>query len=139
MSTQLFRCTDPACGPGLRKRGPYLFVCRPEIGATRRVLPENIMMRQRIAEELESILAAPLCFLGVWMHREARHHGDIGVDRMTDRNTVGLYDPIIVVHPLLGLGRIDKRKSQGADAELRGELDGLAVGAGHPDRRMRLL
>src|SRR5262249_24565992 len=61
MGTQLFRCTDPACSSGLRKRGPYLFVCRPDIGATRRVLAENIMMRKRIAEELDSILAPPLC------------------------------------------------------------------------------
>src|SRR6516225_2533304 len=107
MGAQLFRCTDPACGPGLRKRGPYLFVCRPDIGATRRVLAENIMMRQRIAEELESILAPPFCFLGVWMHGEARHHGDIGVNRMTDRDALRFDDPIVIIDPLLGLGRID--------------------------------
>jgi hypothetical protein len=35
------------------------------------VLAENIVVRQRIAEELESVLAAALRFLGVGMHREA--------------------------------------------------------------------
>ena len=47
---------------------------------------------------------------------------------MANRNTLGLYDPIVIVHPLLGFGGIDKGESQSPDAELRRKLDRLAVG-----------
>jgi hypothetical protein len=38
-----------------------------------------------------------------------------------------------------GLGGIDERKRERADPELRCQMDGLAIRAGHPDRRMRFL
>ena len=46
---------------------------------------------------------------------------------------------VVVVDPLPGLARIDEGEGQRADAEPRGQLDGLAVGAGDPQRRVRLL
>ncbi|MEI9987975.1 MAG: hypothetical protein WDN69_35655 [Aliidongia sp.] len=58
---------------------------------------------------------------------------------MADRHAFLLEDAIIVVDPLPGLGRIDEGEGQRADAVARRQLDRLAVGAGDPDRRMRLL
>ena len=58
---------------------------------------------------------------------------------MPDRHAFLLEDAVIVIDPLPGLARIDKGKGQRADAAARRHLDGLAVGAGDPQRRMRLL
>src|SRR5271166_2426999 len=85
MGAELLGRADPARSAGLRQRGPSPFISRPDIGTAGLVLAENIVMRQRVAEELESVLAATFRFLGVGMHREARHHRDIGVDCVTDR------------------------------------------------------
>ena len=52
----------------LGKRSPHLFVSRPDIGVARLVLAKNIVMRQRIAEEFETILAATFRFLCIRMH-----------------------------------------------------------------------
>ena len=58
---------------------------------------------------------------------------------MPDRHAFLLEDAVIVIDPLPRLARIDERKGQRADAAARRHLDGLAVGAGDPQRRMRLL
>jgi hypothetical protein len=58
----------PTGGAGLGKRSRHLFVGRPDIGVARPVLAENIVMRQRIAEEFETILAAAFRFLCIRMH-----------------------------------------------------------------------
>jgi len=55
---ELLGRADPARSGGLRQRGPSPFISRPDIGTAVLVLAENIVMRQRVAEELESILAA---------------------------------------------------------------------------------
>src|SRR4030081_3279988 len=73
------------------------------------------------------------------MHREAGHHRDVGIDGVADRPAFFPKDPVVVVDPLPGLPRIDKRKSQRADAATRRHLDGVAIGTGDPQRRMRLL
>src|SRR3546814_14603837 len=46
---------------------------------------------------------------------------------------------VVVRDPLLGLGRVNEREGEGTDAELCGEVDGVPVRAGHPERRGRLL
>src|SRR6185312_5368308 len=99
----------------------------------------DVVMRQRIAEEAEAVLAAPPRLLAIGMHRESRDHGDVGIDGVADRHALLLEDTVIVIDPLLRLDRIDEGEGERADAEPRRQLDGLAVGAGHPYRRMRLL
>src|SRR3989440_13031482 len=58
---------------------------------------------------------------------------------MPDRHAFLFEDTIVVIDPLPGLAWVDKGESQRANAATRGHLDGLAVGAGDPERRMRLL
>ena len=103
------------------------------------MLAEDIVMREAVAEEAEAVLAAAARFHLVGMHREAGDHGDVGIDRVADRHAFLLEDAVVVVDPLPGLARIDEGEGQRADAAARRQLDGLAVGAGDPERRMRLL
>ena len=58
---------------------------------------------------------------------------------MPDRHALLLEDAVIVVDPLLGFAGIDEGKGQRPDAQPRRQLDGLAVGASDPERRMRPL
>src|SRR3954452_2941878 len=58
---------------------------------------------------------------------------------MPDRHAFLFEDTIVVINPLPGLAWVDKGESQRADAATRRHLDSLAVGAGDPERRMRLL
>jgi len=139
MSEQLLGRADASRGPSLGQRRPRRFVGSPNIGPARLVLAEDLMMGERIAEELEPILATALCFGLIRMHRKACHHRDIGVDGMTDRHAFGLDDMVIIIDPLLRLGRIHEDESQGTDPQPRRESDGLAVGACHPHRRMGFL
>src|SRR5436305_1079318 len=58
---------------------------------------------------------------------------------MPDRHAFLFEDTIVVIDPLPGLAWVDKGESQRANAATRRHLDGLAVGAGDPERRMRFL
>ena len=58
---------------------------------------------------------------------------------MADGHALALEGLVVVGHPLGGLGGVDEGEGERADAELGGQVDGLAVRAGHPDRRMGLL
>ena len=58
---------------------------------------------------------------------------------MPDRHAFLLEDAVVVIDPLPRLARIDEGEGQRADAAARRHLDGLAVGAGDPQRRVRLL
>ena len=58
---------------------------------------------------------------------------------MADRHAFLAEDAVVIIDPLPGLARIDERKCQRADAVARRHLDGLAIGAGNPQRRVRLL
>src|SRR5262249_57629937 len=95
--------------------------------------------REAIGEEAEAVLAATARFHLIGVDREAGDHCHIGVDRMPDRHALVLEDAVVVVDPLPGLARVDKGKGQRADAASRRQLDGLAVRAGDPKRRGRLL
>src|SRR2546423_12617049 len=54
---------------------------------------------------------------------------------MPDRHAFLFEDTIVVIDPLTGLAWVDKGESQRANAATRRHLDGLAVGAGDPERR----
>ncbi len=58
---------------------------------------------------------------------------------MADRHALVLEGLVVVLHPQLRLGGIDERECESPNPELRGEVDGLAVRAGHPQRRVRTL
>jgi len=90
-------------------------------------------------EEAETVGPAAAGLLGAAVAGEAGDHGDVRVDGMPDGHALALEGLVVVVDPGLGLGGIDEGESQGADAELSGEVDGLAVGAGDPDGRVGLL
>src|SRR4030088_3286610 len=139
MGAQLIRRADAVVGAGRRQRMPRLFEVGPDVGAARFVLPEDIMMREAITEETQTILAAAARFRLISVYREARHHRDVGIDRVADRHALLLENPVVVIDPLPGLAGIDERKGQRADAVTRRHLDGLAIGTGNPERRGRLL
>src|SRR5438132_10055914 len=112
----------------------------PQIGAARTVLAVNRIMRDRVAEEAETIEAAAHRLLAVFVNHHAVERGDVGVHRMPDRHAFfGFDDLIIFVPPYLGLRRLDKSEHQRPDAVPCRAQNALAPRAGHPDRRMRLL
>src|SRR6267154_5638259 len=139
MGAQLIRRADAVVGAGRRQRMPRLFEVGPDVGAARFVLPEDIMMREAIAEETQTVLAAAARFRLISVYREARHHRDVGIDRVADRYAFLLENPVVVIDPLPGFAGIDEGEGQRADAVTRGHLDGLAIGAGDPEWRVRLL
>src|SRR5260370_20103888 len=108
---------------------------RPESAAAgHRVLRHQGI--QRIAEELESLLATSDRLGAILVDREGRDHGDVGVDAVAERDAVlALDDVVIDGTPAPCLVRIDEGESERAEAEAGGDPDGLAVGAGHPHRR----
>ncbi len=139
MRAHLVRRADAARAGVLRHGILHRLEILPDVGAAGLVLAEDIVVAERVAEELEAVQAAPARFVAVMVHGKSGHHADVGVHRMADRHALLAEDAVVIVHPLLGLLRIDEGKGERADAEPRRQLDGLAVGAGHPHRRVRLL
>src|SRR5450631_3025000 len=101
MRAELGGRANPSGSARLRERRAGPFISSPDIGTPWFVLTEYIVVRQRITEELETVLAAPLRFFSIGMHGEAGHHSDIGIDRMTNRHAFGLDDVIVIIDPLL--------------------------------------
>ena len=92
------------------------------------------------AEELEALLPAPRGLGGVRVQREGRHHGDVGVDAVAERHAgVALDDVVVDLAPGARLRLVEEGEGERAQPQAGGDLDGVAVGAGHPHRRMRLL
>src|SRR5712671_5211184 len=139
MGSQLIRRADAVIGAGRRQRMPRFFEIGPDIGASRFVLAEDVMMRKAVAEKPQAVFAAAAGFHFVRVYREARHHRDVGIDRVADRHAFLLENPVIVIDPLPGFAGIDEGEGQRADAVTRGHLDGLAIGAGDPEWRVWLL
>ena len=55
-------------------------------------------------------------FGSLFVEREPGDEGDVGVDRVADRDTGVALDGVVVgVHPVGGFVRIDERERQGAD------------------------
>ncbi len=74
------------------------------------------------------------------MQREGRHHGDVGVDGVAQRHAgVALDDVVVDLAPGARLRLVEEREGECAQPQAGRDLDGVAVGAGHPHRRMRLL
>ena len=96
-------------------------------------------MAQTETEEAEAVESATRRLFRVFVAREAGDHGDVRVDRVPDRDALVLERVVVIVDPVLGLVGIDECEGQRADTQLRREVDGLAVRAGDPDRRVRLL
>src|SRR5438105_302864 len=139
MRSELVRRADAVIGAGRRQRMPRLLEIGPDVGTSRSVFAEDVVMRQAVAEEAQAVFAAAARFRLIRMQGKAGHHGDVGIDGVADRHAFLLEDAVIVIDPLPRLAGIDERKGQRADAVTRRHLDGLAAGAGDPQRRMRLL
>ena len=91
---------------------------------------------EREAEEVEAFLAAAERFGSVGVHGEARHHRDVGVDGVADRDAfVALDDRVVVVHPVLGLGRVGEGERECSDPGDEEHLAGLVEAAGRPRQR----
>src|SRR4029453_10884840 len=140
MLGELGRGADAAALADRRQLVPGRLEALPDIRNARLVMAVDVIVPERVAEELETLGAAPARFVAILVTGEAGHHGDVGIHRMADRHALGaLDDLVILVRPLAGLGGIDEGKGERADARPRRGMDGLAPAARHPDRRMRLL
>src|SRR6476659_1808334 len=103
MGSQLIRRADAVICAGRRQGVPCLFEIGPDIGTAGLVLAEDIVMRQAVTEEAQSILAAAARFHFVGVYRKAGYHRDVGIDGMADRHAFLLEDAIVVLDPLPGL------------------------------------
>src|SRR4029453_16599634 len=92
----------------------------PDVGDARLVMAVDVVVPERVAEELEALGAAATGFVANLVTGEAGHHGDVGIDRMADRPALGALDDLVVlVRPLAGLGGIDEGEGERADARPR--------------------
>src|SRR6266581_2360385 len=139
---ELRRRADAAGAPTQNLR-PDLVAHRdepvPDVGPARRVPAEDVVVGQRELEEPEPVAAAAARLLSVRVTGKARDHRDVRVHGVADRNALALERLVVVRRPLRRLRRVDEGEGERADPELRGEVDGLAVRAGDPDRRVGLL
>ena len=116
-----------------------LQILGPDIGRTGPVLAEDVVVPERVAEEVASLQAAVECHLLVGVTHHLGHAGDVGVHGEPDGNTALGQGPLVVGHPFLRLLGIDEGERQRADALLGRQQDGVAAGAGHPQWRVRPL
>src|SRR6266404_6588190 len=110
MGSQLIRRADAVIGTGGRQRMPRLLEIGPDVGTSRLVFAEDIMMGQAVAEKAQAVFAAATRFHFVRVQGKAGHHGDVGIDRMAYRHAFLLEDAVIVIDPLPCLAGIDERK-----------------------------
>jgi hypothetical protein len=112
----------------------------PDAGQRRAVLAEDVVVGERVAEEVGAV-DAPLDGRHlVPVAHEGQDHGDVGVDREARGHAVvGGEDRVVVVHPAARLLGLDEGERERADATAGGEQDGVAAAAGDPQRRVRLL
>jgi hypothetical protein len=131
-----------ALGGGNDRLGPVAAlrqIFAPEIGAARNGVVRDQGI-ERVAEEFKSLVAAADGFGAVAMHGETGNHRQIGVHGVTQRHAcIRFDDAVIGIGPMPCLFAIQERESKRADAVLRRDLDGVAIGAGHPYRRVRRL
>jgi hypothetical protein len=74
------------------------------------------------------------------MAGEPRNHRDVGIDRVPDRNAFIRFDDVVVFfHPFRRLALIDEGEGERSHAVPCRLVDGVAPGAGDPQRRVRLL
>src|SRR5437867_814029 len=111
----------------------------PHVGAAGDVPAEQVVMREREAEELETLEAPALGLGRVVVAAEAGHHGDVGVHGLPDRRALALEGVVVVGDPVLRLRDVDEGEGEGAQAELRGQVDHGTRRAREPHRRVGLL
>jgi hypothetical protein len=104
------------------------------------VVAEDVVVRERVAEEVRAVDAA---LDGLRLVGRA-HHGQHARHLRVDREAAGhaalaLDDRVVLVDPRLGLLGLDEREAQRADALLGRQADRLAPRAGDPQRWMGLL
>src|SRR5215831_3732003 len=114
-------------------------IAAPDVGATGRVFAEDIVMRQCKLKEAESIRASTPSLFRVGVARKAGNHGDVRVDGVTDRHAFTSECLIVLRYPVPSLRGINEGKGERADPELRGQMNGLPIRTGHPNRRVGFL
>jgi hypothetical protein len=119
-------------------RAPPL-VLGPDVGGAGVVSAEDVVVRERVAEEVRALEPAPQRLLFVRVAHEGRDAGDVRVDGVADRHAVALERGVVVRDPVARVLRIDEGERQRADALLRGQQDRVPPAARDPDGRVRLL
>src|SRR4029453_14333914 len=97
MFLQLGRRADAAALPDRRQLVLGRLEALPDVGDAGLVMAVDVVVTQRIAEELEPLGTSTLCFLAILVAGEACHHGDVGVDRMADRHALIALDDLVVL------------------------------------------
>src|SRR6516165_10195746 len=87
----------------------------PDVGATERVLAEDIVMGQCKLKEAEAIRASTPSLFRVGVARKAGDHGDVRVDGVTDRHAFTSECFIVFRYPVPSLRRINEGKGERAD------------------------
>src|SRR6516165_3938005 len=87
----------------------------PDVGATGRVLAEDIVMGQCKLKEAESIRASTPSLFRVGVARKAGDHGDVRVDGVTDRHAFTSECFIVLRYPVPSLRGINEGKGERAD------------------------
>src|SRR5262249_40425013 len=90
----------------------------PDVGATRRVLAEDIVMGQCKLKEAEPIRASTPSLFRIGVARKAGDHGDVRVDGMTDRHAFTSECFVVLRYPVPSLRRINEGKGERADPYL---------------------
>ncbi len=104
------------------------------------MVAEDVVVAKRVTEEAEAVETAAARLLAVRMARETGHHGDVGVDGVTQRHArIRLDDVVVFGHPFHRLALIDEGEGERAEPMPCRLMDGVALGAGNPQRRVRLL
>ncbi len=116
-----------------------LLVLRPDVGDAGPVPAEDVVVGQRVAEEVRALGATADGLLLVGVAHEGGDTREVGVDRVTDRHRLARQRPVVVGDPLARLLRVEERERERADAELSREVDGVPPGARHPHGRVRAL
>src|SRR5579875_3155645 len=111
----------------------------PDVGPSGDVSPEQVVVGEGEAEELEAFEPAPQRLVRVVMHAEPGDHGDVGIHALRDRRALAREGLVVVRHPVPGLGDVDEGEGERAEPEPSGGVDHLAVRAGEPHGRVRPL
>jgi hypothetical protein len=106
--------------------GPPLDELGPHVGLARLVLAEDVVVAERVAEEVAALQAPPQrLLLGVGAHHLG-HAGDVGVHRPAHRHALLRQGLLVVVDPVHRLLGVDEGEGQRAEALLGGEQDRVA-------------
>src|SRR5579862_5315460 len=111
----------------------------PNVKAAGYMRPGDVVMRQRVPEEMKTLESTLDSHLAIFVTHEASYHGDVRIDCTAKRLAFVFERRVVLVDPVLRLARVDECEGQGPDAQARGQTDGVSIRARHPQRRMRRL